>query len=306
MQRYFQEQRQHLLVAFATHMVSVMLFQAATFSEMVVESPDLMLRVINLSTAVFIWLALYTLLWFVLIYSDNEPWINRWTVGIAGVQMFMLVAIVTVWPEFLYEVDGIVSQGTMTVFGLTTVEYTVLDRQLTWRFQAIAAAGIAAHLTAGGISIRNPLSIAQGYAELAETTGDPSHFATLHRAHERMETMIEELLILAQTGESVGETVSIPLAAQVSKTWAMTDTQETELEITLPDTYEITADPDLLQHVFENLFRNAAEHGPTQQTDSDITDAPLVVTVGVLTREGSTVGFYVEDNGDGIPSTIRE
>ena len=51
---------------------------------MVVESPDVMLRVINLSTAVFIWLALYTLLWFVLIYSDNQRWVNRWTVEAAG------------------------------------------------------------------------------------------------------------------------------------------------------------------------------------------------------------------------------
>ena len=150
-QRYFRQHRQHLLVAFAAHMVAILLFQAITFSETVVESPELMLRLINLSTALFIWLALYTLLWFVLVYSDNEAWVNRWTVSAAGGQILLLAAVVTVWPEFLYEVDGVSSDGPVTVFGLTTVEYTVLDRQLTWRFQAIAAVGIAAHLTAGAI-----------------------------------------------------------------------------------------------------------------------------------------------------------
>ena len=105
-QRYFRQHRQHLLVAFAAHMVAILLFQAITFSETVVESPELMLRLINLSTAVFIWLALYTLLWFVLVYSDNEAWINRWTVGAAGGQILLLATVVTVWPEFLYEVDG--------------------------------------------------------------------------------------------------------------------------------------------------------------------------------------------------------
>ena len=520
-QRYFQQHRQHLLVAFAAHMVAILLFQAITFSETVVESPELMLRLINLSTAVFIWLALYTLLWFVLVYSDNEAWVNQWTVGAAGVQILLLATVVTVWPEFLYEVDGVSSEGTVTVFGLTTVEYTALERQLTWRFQAIAAVGIAAHLTAGAIlgrylynkravvstghlltllvafltpsvvvglttiqlipvgagftdlglaitaiafgtavfryrllnlgsigrdltitsmtdpvvivdtdsrvvdsnpaarllaghdtaagmrlgqffdqfpsvieaihaagtghevaiesgtteqqfqlqltpitdrydevvgqlivlrditqlksrertlehqndrlekfasvvshDLRNPLSIAQGYAELAETTGEPSHFVTLHDAHERMETMIEELLILAQTGNSVDETEPVWLSDHVNKTWKTTDTQTSTLDNTIPETYQLPANPDLLQHIFENLFRNAAEHGSAssqssstpenaadhgsnQQTESAGTD-PLVVTVGLLTREGSTEGFYVEDNGDGIPSTIRE
>ncbi len=504
-QRYFDANRQNLLVAFAAHMVAIVLFQTATFTEMVVESPDVMLRVINLSTAVFIWLALYTLLWFVLIYSDNEQWVNRWTVGMAGVHILTLVSIVTVWPEFLYDVDGVISQGSITVFGLTTIEHTVLDRQLTWRFQVLAALGIAAHLTAGGIlgrylydkravvstghvltlivafvtpsfvvglttiqllplgagftdlglgitaiafgtavfryrlldigsigrdltirsltdpvvivdienrvvdsnpaarllvghetangmdldqffeeypsvferlqedvsgeevtlvfdtteqlfqfqvtpitdsydevvgklvvlhnitelkerertleqqnerlekftsvvshDLRNPLSIAQGYAELAETTGDPSHFATLHDAHKRMQTMIEELLILAQTGDTIEETELISVADHVRNTWKTTDTKDAQLDLKIPDTYELSTNPELLQHIFENLFRNAAEHGSKQQAESVDTAATVMITTGVINREGSMGGFYVEDDGTGIPPGIRD
>ncbi|PSQ16582.1 hypothetical protein BRD00_10515 [Halobacteriales archaeon QS_8_69_26] len=51
------------------------------------------------------------------------------------------------------------------------------------------------------------------------------------------------------------------------------------------------ADPGRLEHVFENLFRNAVEHG-----GDDVT-----VTVGAL--DG---GFYVADDGPGIPEDRRE
>nr|WP_235271526.1 HAMP domain-containing sensor histidine kinase [Halorubrum saccharovorum] len=50
----------------------------------------------------------------------------------------------------------------------------------------------------------------------------------------------------------------------------------------------VRADRDRLSHVFENLFRNAIEHG-----GSDVT-----VRVGALEGED---GFFVEDDGVGIP-----
>ena len=47
-----------------------------------------------------------------------------------------------------------------------------------------------------------------------------------------------------------------------------------------------------LKHIFENLFRNAIEHG----SDS------VIVCIGRL----SETGFYVEDDGPGIPDDVRE
>jgi signal transduction histidine kinase len=53
----------------------------------------------------------------------------------------------------------------------------------------------------------------------------------------------------------------------------------------------VMADPDRLVQVFENLLRNSAEHGG----DS------VAVRVGPLSD-----GFYVEDDGPGIPESDRD
>ncbi|MGM0718638.1 MAG: sensor histidine kinase, partial [Halobacteriota archaeon] len=53
----------------------------------------------------------------------------------------------------------------------------------------------------------------------------------------------------------------------------------------------IRSDRDRLRHLLENLMRNAVEHG-----ESDVT-----VTVGDLED-----GFYIEDDGAGIPIDLRE
>jgi len=60
----------------------------------------------------------------------------------------------------------------------------------------------------------------------------------------------------------------------------------------------LEADPDRLQRLFENLFRNAIEHG-----------RPAVsVEVGAVDdgTAGNPVGFYVADDGPGIPDEDRE
>ncbi len=77
---------------------------------------------------------------------------------------------------------------------------------------------------------------------------------------------------------------------------------ETELDHRVPGDVMVNADRGRLMNVFENLFRNAREHNEP---------AP-VVRVGVLERTtangdgGSLIGFFVEDDGDGIPPTERD
>ncbi|MFB6251251.1 MAG: sensor histidine kinase [Halobellus sp.] len=53
----------------------------------------------------------------------------------------------------------------------------------------------------------------------------------------------------------------------------------------------VRCDPTRLQQLLENLYRNAVEHG----------GAEIAVTVGEVAD-----GFYVEDNGLGIPEDKRE
>jgi len=138
--------------------------------------------------------------------------------------------------------------------------------------------------------LRNPLNVAKGRAALLAEQAESEHLDSLLRALDRMEAIVEDTLTLARQGDTISETESISLTDLVGKCWATVDTDAATIEIVDEMTFE--SDPDRLQHVFENLFRNAVEHG-----GSDVT-----VRVG---RHGEQ-GIYVEDDGPGIPADERE
>ncbi len=138
--------------------------------------------------------------------------------------------------------------------------------------------------------LRNPLNVIRGRLDLARETGDPEHLEAMEQAAERMETLIEDLLQLARQGRLVGETESVPLETAARNAWANVDTAEASLSCE-SDLGSVAADPDRLYQLFENLFRNAVEHAGETAT----------ITVGPMDR-----GFYVADDGPGIPEEDRE
>jgi len=138
--------------------------------------------------------------------------------------------------------------------------------------------------------LRNPLTVARLQAEFAEESGGDEHFERLHTSHERMEAMIEDLLLLARAETSVDTDGTVALASRAKRAWEGVRTPGSKLELDLPGASEIRGDPELLGHVFENLFRNAVDHN----------DRPVTVRVGVLAENGERTGFYVEDDGCGI------
>jgi len=138
--------------------------------------------------------------------------------------------------------------------------------------------------------LRNPLNVAQGRATLLAEQAESEHLDPLLQALDRMEAIVEDTLTLARQGDTIDETESIGLTDLVGKCWATVDTENATIEIVDEMTFQ--GDPDRLQHVFENLFRNAVEHG-----GSDVT-----VRVGCYGEQG----IYVEDDGSGIPADKRE
>ena len=138
--------------------------------------------------------------------------------------------------------------------------------------------------------LRNPLTVARLQAEFAEESGGDEHFERLHTSHERMDAMIEDLLLLARAETSVDTDGTVALASRAKRAWEGVRTPGAKLELDLPGASEIRGDPELLGHVFENLFRNAVDHN----------DRPVTVRVGVLAENGERTGFYVEDDGCGI------
>jgi len=143
--------------------------------------------------------------------------------------------------------------------------------------------------------LRSPLTVLDGRLEFARETGDEKHFEAAESAVDRMETIIDDVLALARDGQTVTEESRVPvsLATVAESAWASVPGEETTLE--LPENRRLEADPDRLQRALENLFRNSVEHGGAA------TDDGLTVRVGALPD-----GFYVEDDGQGIPAEERE
>jgi signal transduction histidine kinase len=104
-----------------------------------------------------------------------------------------------------------------------------------------------------------------------------------------METLIDDVLTLARAGETVGELEVVDLVGMISGCWQNVDTKSAEV-LAETDT-DLRADTSRLSELFENLFRNAVEQG-----GDDVT-----VTIGELDH-----GFYIEDDGPGIPEADRE
>jgi signal transduction histidine kinase/putative methionine-R-sulfoxide reductase with GAF domain len=162
--------------------------------------------------------------------------------------------------------------------------------------------------------LRNPLHIARTRAALAREECGSEHLTDFESALDRMETIIEDTLSLARKGQTVEETEPVPLSRVVSRSWDQVETRGANLEIVSDGV--IHADPDRLQSVFENLFRNSVEHGsagPDSQSreatgEEGSTDAlTQSETVDLSVRLGTLPdGFYVEDTGCGIPEDDRD
>jgi PAS domain S-box-containing protein len=137
--------------------------------------------------------------------------------------------------------------------------------------------------------LRNPLAVAQSRLELAREESDSEHLADIEYAHERMETLISDLLELAREGNTAVEREPAVLRNVVSACWRTVETAEAT--VTTETRQTVQADRSRLRQLLENLVRNAVEHG-----GDDVS-----ITVGDLSD-----GFYVADDGPGIPPERRE
>jgi len=137
--------------------------------------------------------------------------------------------------------------------------------------------------------LRNPLGVAEGRLELAREECDSEHLDTVATAHDRMETLIEDLLTLAREGGRVSDMEPVDLAELSENCWQNVETADSTIRTSIDRT--IQADQSRLAQLLENLMRNAVEHGGEDMT----------ITVGELYD-----GFFVEDAGPGIPEDERD
>lgn len=132
--------------------------------------------------------------------------------------------------------------------------------------------------------LTNPLNVAQGYLEMVQA-GDTDRLDAVDRALNQIEHVLTDELALLR-GQEIGEMTDRELADAADEAWASVVTGDAELVI--DDSAPLRADQALLMRLLANLFDNAVTHGGEEVT----------VHVGMLESEP---GFYVEDDGPGIP-----
>jgi signal transduction histidine kinase len=168
--------------------------------------------------------------------------------------------------------------------------------------------------------LRNPLSVANGRLRLLEEDCDSEHLEAIGNSLGRMETLIDDLLALAREGETATDCEPVDLESIAEGCWANVETSGAAVSVDVDRS--VRADRSRLKQVLENLFRNSVEHGSAGNRsqaddsvahDSTAPDSPappdgvehagseVTVTVGELED-----GFYVEDDGTGIPETDRD
>jgi PAS domain S-box-containing protein len=137
--------------------------------------------------------------------------------------------------------------------------------------------------------LRNPLNVAMSHLELLRDEHESEHVDEIGQGLDRMESLIQDILTLTREGGEVGNREELTLSEVARRAWDGVVTGDASLSVA--EDRLVSADESRLVRLFENLFRNAVEH----------VEGGVEVTVGTLPE-----GFYVEDDGPGIPPDERD
>jgi PAS domain S-box-containing protein len=138
--------------------------------------------------------------------------------------------------------------------------------------------------------LRNPLGVLEGYLDVARDAGTPDDVVNeMQTSVDRMTELIEELLALAEQGKTVLDPEPASIEDVVTTAWDHVDTREMTLEVDAD--VALSMDQSRVTQLLENLIRNARDHAGE---DARFRVGPL------------EDGFYVADDGSGIPDHNRD
>ena len=136
--------------------------------------------------------------------------------------------------------------------------------------------------------LRSPIGIASTHLELGRETNDEESLDRAESALTRVEQTVDSILDIARH-DGVERPSEAPLTDDVEAAWESLD--DPDAELIMEGTMSVTGDHRMIVRALANLFRNAVVHGPES------------VSVRVGPMNG---GFFVEDDGPGIPLERRE
>ena len=229
------------------------------------------------------------------------------TVGVRaalGVPVIADDSVVAVMAFFLRERRAIDDSLAADISQVATRLGALVDRRQTEREVRRRNERLEEFASVVSHDLRNPLNVASGTLDMVREERDSDRLATVAAAHERMATLIEDVLTLARQGKAVESMAAVRLDSLAADCWQTVDTADATL--TVATDRRLRADRSRLRQIVENLFRNSVEHGSTSsrpQADDAVDHAGSGVTVTVGDLD---TGFYIEDDGPGIDPADRE
>lgn len=146
--------------------------------------------------------------------------------------------------------------------------------------------------------VGEPLAEVEAAIDEAADRVDPETRGDLVRARQsvaEVEAIVEDVRALARQGGAVEreDTALVSLANVADRAWYEATGREGLATLDVEDR-QLRADPDRLERLLANLFENAVEFGGRE----------VIVQVGEI--DGDESGFYVQDDGPGVPEGARD
>lgn len=136
----------------------------------------------------------------------------------------------------------------------------------------------------------NPINIAAGRLDLVRTECDSEHIGHVESALTQLEDLADQGLLFVKAGRELEEQSELELATIAEDCWKLVDAPAEGLTVEAMTVY---AESERLRMLLNQLFDNAVVHS----------EESVMVTVGPLADDR---GFYVEDDGPGIPDRELE
>lgn len=190
------------------------------------------------------------------------------------------------WPVLEARAKNLLDDEVVQGFVVNTRDVTKsVAREAELRHQRNQLENLRKSLTH---DLKSPLTVAFSTLTLFRETGDEEHVKQINQSLKRINQILDQMAELSEYDESISETAKVKLETVLSAAWEMVDTANAQLQIVDSKVFE--ADPGWMQQLFENLIRNAIDHG-----GQDVT-----ITVSI---ENDAIIF--EDDGPGIDRDDR-
>ena len=242
--------------------------------------------------------------------ADAPPTIGRTVAYPLGTEGVVCVDIATLTPAVATRLERLTTVG-----GACLDHHAVVD-DLEARFRQTADRNRQLSQFARTVAhdLNAPLSVIYGRIELALTDESDAemHLQAARNAAQRVDSLITDHLQTIEATDADSEREEVSVQTVAIQAWRIVDPSTARLQVE-PQLETVEANAIRLQQLFENLIRNAVEHGSEESVGlgaaesrdphavfDDETDS---VTVTIKPTDS---GFAVCDDGPGVPPADRE